>query len=109
METAKKNLFINQGATFTITMQVFEAGNTVANTSPYTGAGQMRQHYSSSTAHDFTVSTGANGAVTLSMTAGETANIEAGRYVYDIELASGNTVFRVFQGLVTVDPQVTQS
>ena len=43
------------------------------------------------------------------MTANATANVVAGRYVYDVELVDGGgVVTRLLEGIVTVTPQVTK-
>jgi len=43
------------------------------------------------------------------MSANTTANVVAGRYVYDVELVdSGNVATRLIEGIVTVTPQVTR-
>jgi hypothetical protein len=46
--------------------------------------------------------------VTLSLSSNATANIVAGRYVYDVEVTVANSVYRVAEGIVTVTPQVTR-
>ena len=106
MENKVRNLFIDQGATFSIALPVME-GNTAVNLSTWEVRGQMRKHYTSSVAYDFTV-TGTNTGIIISMLAEDTALVPPGRYVYDIEAALGATVHRVYQGLVTVDPEVTR-
>jgi len=65
--------------------------------------------HTSANAHTFTVSVdeGAS-AVVVSMTATQTGLIESGRYIYDVELTSGNTVSRILEGIVTVTGQVTK-
>jgi hypothetical protein len=106
----KANLFIDQGTTFTTIVTLTDTDGNVIDISGYTGAAQMRKHYTSSTAKTFTVSLGGvNGTIELSMTANTTANIEAGRYLYDVELTdTGGTVSRVFEGIVTVNPNITR-
>ena len=52
---------------------------------------------------------GANGTITLHMSAAETAGIEWRRGVYDLEIAfPDGTVIRRLQGRVTVSPEVTR-
>jgi hypothetical protein len=106
----KANLFIDQGATFTTVITLTDNEGDVIDISGYTGAAQMRKHYTSSTAKSFVVELGGvNGTITLSMTANTTANIEAGRYLYDVELTdTTGTVSRVFEGIVTVNPNITR-
>jgi hypothetical protein len=51
----------------------------------------------------------ANGEITISITAANTANITAGRYVYDLIIRdNANTVTRVIEGIATVLPSVTR-
>jgi hypothetical protein len=45
----------------------------------------------------------------MSMSAANTANLTAGRYVYDVEIDDGNgEVTRIFEGIITVLPNVTR-
>ena len=76
----------------------------------YTGAAQMRKHYTSSAQTAFSVSVaGANGAVTMSINSAVTNLLTSGRYVYDCELkSSSNVVSRIIEGTVTITPQVTR-
>lgn len=105
------NLYIDQGTTFSVTLQVFEGSTAPLDITGYTGNAQIRKHYDSQTvAASFTttVSDPANGKITLALTAGETANLKQGRYVYDVEIKSGAFVYRAAEGIVTVYPQVTR-
>lgn len=106
----KLNILIDQGASFETSLNLTDDNGNAIDLSGYTGAGQIRKHYSSSTAVNLTINLGgANGTVTMSLTANATANMAAGRYVYDIEVTdSGNSVTRVIEGIVTVTPQVTR-
>jgi tRNA threonylcarbamoyladenosine modification (KEOPS) complex Pcc1 subunit len=51
---------------------------------------------------------GTAGTITLTVTAADTAAVVAGHYVYDLELVSGSTVYRLVQGCFTVDAEVTR-
>jgi len=105
----KANLVIDQGATFTTTITITDDDGNIIDLDGYTGAAQIRKHYTSLTAVNFSVSVNeSEGEVTLSLTAGQTNSIAAGRYVYDCELTRSGTVSRVLEGLVTVTPQVTR-
>lgn len=107
----KANLVIDQGADFETTVNVSDDNGDPVNLTGYTGAAQMRKHYSSNTSYAFTVTNTAEyGEVKLAMTAAATANIAAGRYVYDCELLDTNTgkTSRLIEGIVTVTPQVTR-
>ncbi len=105
----KVNLVVDQGTTF-VSQITFnnEDGNTI-NFSTYTGAAQLRKHYSSSNSTSFGVTLGANGVITLQLTANQTGNLVAGRYVYDLEVTdSSNLISRLIEGIVTVTPNVTR-
>ena len=110
---ALTNLLIEQGATFTSTISLFNSDDTVFDLTGHTAAGQIRKSYSSSSASaTFTIAFSADrteGQITLSLTPTQTAALDEGRYVYDIETtASDSTVTRVLQGTVTVSPNVTR-
>lgn len=107
----KGNITIDQGADFSTSINVTDDDGNVVDLSDYTGAAQMRKHYTSSTAYDFTVSiASSSGVVTLSMSSNTSANIAAGRYVYDCELTdTSGIVTRLVEGIVTVTPQVTRA
>lgn len=107
------NLLIEQGANFSSTITLFNDDDTVFNLTGYTAAGQIRKSYSSSSASaTFTILFSADrseGQITLSLTSTQTAAVEEGRYVYDIEVTSSDSVVtRVLQGTVTVSPNVTR-
>ena len=106
----KANITIDQGTTFSTTIDVTDEDGNIVNLTGFTGAAQMRKHYTSPTYYAFTVSVSAiTGEVTLSMTANATNNVAPGRYVYDCELTDSNgTVSRLVEGIVTVTPGVTR-
>jgi hypothetical protein len=105
------NLFVDQGATFSANVTVKDNSNIARDLSGYTARSQMRRsHYSTnSTVITTTIGTPASGNVTLALTNAQTANLKPGRHVYDVEIvSSANVVERVFEGIVTVYPEVTR-
>jgi len=105
----KANLVIDQGTTFSTIITVADAEGVALDLSNYTGAAQMRKHYSSSNSFSFTIYVANTGTVTLSMSANTTANITSGRYVYDCEITSNTgVVSRIAEGIITVTPEVTR-
>lgn len=106
----KANIVMDQGASFSTTINVTDSTDSPINLTGYTGASMMRKHYSSTNAYSFSVSvTPLTGIVALSMTANQTALIPSGRYVYDCEMTDSNgTVSRILEGIVTVTPGVTR-
>ena len=106
----KANIVIDQGATYSTSIDVTDEDGAVVNLTGFTGAAQLRKHYTSTAQTAFTVSITANtGVVSLSLSANVTNNIAAGRYVYDCELTdTAGTVSRLIEGIVTVTPGVTR-
>jgi hypothetical protein len=104
----KANIVIDQGTTFASSIAILDENEEPIDMTYYTSRGQIRKTYTSSNAVSFTTAL-ANGVLVLSLTATQTANITAGRYVYDVELVDGsNTVVRILEGIVTITPEVTR-
>lgn len=109
---AKANIVIDQGADFATTVTVTDNDGNVVDLSGYTARGQIRKHYTSSTSVSFTFvfsTPRSSGELALTLSNTQTANMEAGRYVYDVELISpANSVSRLVEGIATVTPEVTR-
>jgi hypothetical protein len=109
---AKANIVIDQGSDFSTTITVTDNDGNVVDLTGYTARGQIRKHYTSSTAVDFSFVFGSprsNGLLDVKLTNAQTTDIEAGRYVYDVELvSSANVVSRLVEGIATVTPEVTR-
>lgn len=106
------NLTIDQGATFSSDVTVKDANGNAFDLTGYTAEAKMAKGYSSTrTRTTMTTTINADpttGIVTLSLTATETAALDApARYVYDLEITSGATVTRVIEGIINVRPNVT--
>lgn len=102
---------IEQGASFSTTVNVEDVYYNSIDLTGYTASSQMRKSYYSSSATNITATvTGtANGEITMSMTAANTASLTPGRYVYDLIIDDGaNTITRVVEGIATVLPSVTR-
>lgn len=110
MAHTRTNLLLEQGSTFTKTFQLQDSDGVALNTAPYTAAGKMRKHHASANA-DATFTTAFSGSnLTITIDYVTTANIEIGRYVYDVELTNttANTVERVVDGIITVTGEATK-
>lgn len=101
---------IDQGSDFSKVLTVVNDAGTPMNLTGYTAYSQFRRGYGSTTAYAFsaTISNAALGQITLSFTGAASAAIKATRYVYDVEVSSISSKLRVFQGLVTISPEVTK-
>lgn len=109
------NTTIDQGSIWSVVLVYTDSNNTPVNLTGYTAAMQLRQNYNSATA-DLTLTTanggiaivGATGTITITATATQTGLLDAGFYVYDLELTSGSNISRLIQGQLTVAEQVTR-
>ena len=106
------NFSIDQGADFTKNFTITTDGSTAYDISGLTLQAQMRKSFdSSSAAATFTASvvTGSSGIYKLVLSNSTTADITAGRYVYDVELIlADSTIEKVHYGIVTVNPEATK-
>lgn len=105
-------LYCDQGTDFSYTLDLSNDDGTSLNVAGYAFASSIRKSYfSSSVTANLTVTvlSAANGNVKLSMNSATTANIKAGRYLYDVKMTdTANTTFRVMEGVITVYPQITK-
>lgn len=106
----KANIIIDQGADFSATIDVTDASGDPFDLTSYGVAAQMRKNYASTSAITFaTTENGALGQITLALANTITADIEPGRYLYDVEITSSSSeVTRVVEGIVTVTPGITR-
>jgi hypothetical protein len=103
------NLFIDQGSDFNFSVDLATEGASV-NLAGYSARGQIRKSYTSSTATDFIITIDDSDTLSASLTAAQTGALKPGRYVYDIEILSGDVtpiVTRVVEGQIDVTPRVT--
>lgn len=106
-------LFVDQGTSFN---NIINLNDDITNDplviTGYTVTSQIKRSYYSSkiTANiTCTITDAANGEITMTMPATQTANIKAGRYLFDVKTKDlANTVTRVLEGIITVTPQVTK-
>ena len=104
----KANISIDQGTSFTTEVLLTDENGDPLDLSAYTANAQIRKTYTSLTSVPFNTSL-SNAQVMLSLSANVTGNLEAGRYVYDVVVHdAANTITRVVEGIVTVNPQVTK-
>jgi calcineurin-like phosphoesterase len=107
---SKANLIIDQGSTFVADLNLTDEEGDVLSLIGYEVNSQIRKWYTSSnTAATFTTAVNTDiGVITLSLSSNQTSSLEAGRYVYDVELNDGVEVSRIVEGIITVTPQVTR-
>lgn len=104
-----QNLVIDQGTTFDITINVTLDDGSEKDLTDYTVSSQIRKSYYTNTYTAFTTSKqNLSGEITLSLTPTQTSALKAGRYVYDVEIASVDETVRIVEGIVTVTPEVSR-
>ena len=110
---ATANLRIDQGASFSSDVTVKDSNGDVFDLTGYTAAAKMALGYASTrtrVAMTTAIGSPTTGVITLSLSATQTADLEApARYVYDVEITrtSDNNVTRVIEGIISVSPNVT--
>ena len=110
---AYAELTIDQGSTFNASLELKNDDGTAINVSSHSFQSQIRKsYYSTLPTANLTISIidTANGVVSLSLQPYQTANIKAGRYLYDLKMTTpNNTTSRVIEGIVTVTPQISKN
>lgn len=103
-------LQLDQHASFSRVIRITSANGASQNLVNYTANMQLRKSYYTTSANTMTttITDAANGQITLSMTAAETANLTPGRYVYDVMVTGGGISQRMLEGIVVVNPGVTR-
>ena len=106
-------LTLDQGATFTSTLDLTNDDNTPMNVANSTFSSQIRKSYYSThpTANLVVTVDGdaANGRIRMELDSANTANIKPGRYVYDLKMTNeANVTIRIVEGIMTVTPQVSR-
>jgi hypothetical protein len=106
------NIVVDQGADYSASIDVADSDGDNIDLTGYTGAGQIRKTYSSTTAVNFAVAVAdpsTSGVLNISLTNSQTNAMKAGRYVYDVEItSSGGIKTRVLEGQLEITPGVTQ-
>lgn len=106
-------LYIDQGTTFSNIINITDdITNTPVNIQGYIVSSQIRRSYYSANPSaniTCTITDALDGEITMSMTAANTANIKAGRYLFDVEtIDTVGNVSRILEGIITVTPQITR-
>jgi hypothetical protein len=104
------DIFIDQGSTYSSVIDVPDTNGLPFNLSSYTARGQIRKTYTSKNVVTFTTSIDLplEGKVNISLTAGQTRAMKAGRYLYDIEIFnSTGHIFRIREGQVEISPGIS--
>lgn len=109
------DIVADQGATYSQVFTWKDSDGDPVSLVGWTGRMQVRSRVpSATTVLDLTTANGgvtlggAAGTVTISVSAADMADVDAGVYTYDIELVNGSTVERLVMGTFTVRGEVTR-
>ena len=107
---AISNLYIDAGSTFSAIITVRGSDGNPLDLTGYEVASQIRKSYGSTTAYNFNASIydDNSGKVRVQLSAAESSAIKPGRYLYDIEISTGLSRFRVVEGLAIITPEITK-
>ena len=110
MSAGTYNIKIDQGSDFSLQLTVQEDGS-AKNLTGFSARAQMRPTIDSSTlTATFTcsITSAANGILTMALGNTTTDDINVGQYYYDLELFTSTTAQRLIQGTATVAGEVTR-
>ena len=114
MTPGKYNIICPQGATFSKTL-TWKIDDVPVNLTGYTARMQAKDKHKSTCAPILNITTenggitlgGSEGTIDILISAEETSSFYAKEYVYDLELVTDDTVYRVIEGKFIVTPEVT--
>ena len=100
------NVTINTGATFEETFKVKNTDKTNFDFTGYSGSSQMRKSSGTGSttvaAATFTVGVTTAGKITLALGSTATDNLSQGRYLYNVLVSSGGTIYNMIDGNILV-------
>jgi hypothetical protein len=113
MPAAYTDLYLEQGTTFVTSVTLDGNNGEPYDLTYFTVRGEAkRSYYSSNTSLTFTstITDASNGVIQLSANSATTANVPAGKLVYDVIITDtgSGTVTRVLEGQIFVSPAVTR-
>ena len=106
------NLYIDQGSDFNGVITLTNQDGSPLILTGFTIKSQFRKSYNSSSFTEFnaSVTTASQGIITLQLTAAQSSAVQAGRYLYDIEITSSSGAkTRALEGIVVISPEITKS
>ena len=106
---------IDRGSDVSIELHLEDANGNSKNLANHTVTGTMKKSYAATSEYNFTTviaTPSTDGIATLSLTNVQTAQLETGRYVYDINISfydsdNNEIIERVMEGRIQVTPNVT--
>jgi len=108
----KANITVEQTTDFSAEIELLNQDDVALDLTSYQAWGQMKKNYSSSVAATFEVEImepRTLGLIRIKLSETETANLDAGRYLYDVVVWDGVGTFkRAVEGVCTVNAGITK-
>jgi len=106
---SRSNIYIDQGADFRITIELFDADDDDLVIDTYSFYSSMRKFYTETNAASFTIEK-ANNDITLVMTANTSGDLKPGKYEYDVLMKKPTgEISKVVEGLAFVVPTISEA
>lgn len=110
--TTRANLYVDQGVDFAIVLDLFDTTGADFNISNQDFKCEVRKVFSSSIAFEAEVTVNINdndaNNIDLVVSANTTANVEPGKYQYDIIMTDGIQRSKILEGLMFILPTITR-
>jgi hypothetical protein len=109
------NLTIYGGADFETTFNVTDNTNAAFNLSGYTGSAAISKSVAVgatlgvTTSFSVGITSALGGKIKISLGSTSTRNLDQGRYMYDVIVSSGSTLYTLVNGNVMVVPAVSSA
>lgn len=109
------NLTINGGSDFSNTFTVKQPNGNAFNLDGYTGTSQMAKSVAigatlgAVATFNVGFTSAIGGKLKISLGSTSTRNLSGGRYVYDVLVSSGSTVYKIVEGDLIVKPGISTS
>jgi hypothetical protein len=114
----QRDLIIDQGTDITVELHLKEQNGSAKDLSGHDVRGKIKKNYNTTDSDQIfdwlagIQTPSADGIATLTLTNSITDTMKPGRYVYDVELVSGDSndpvVERILEGKINVTPSVTK-
>lgn len=107
---ATRNISIYRGDTYTHQVSIRDSSNVAIDITDRTYTSQIRRSPSSDVILTFTsaITDASNGVVQISLTSTQTASLDTGIYIYDLQETNGSNILTLMRGNVTVTGDITR-
>lgn len=105
---SRSNIYIDQGADFRLTVELFDQNDLDLPISNYTFYSVMKKYYGAPSGTSFTIEKSDND-ITLTMSANTSADLKPGKYEYDVMMKKPTgEISKIVEGLAIVVPTITE-